>query len=109
MTTNDQPDDDLAETAKRLKAIEEANRKKGIPKVDYGKLTVEALNRHTSSPEFTARYKKWLMSMPYETLTPVAKADLDEMLAAEKEAKAKAKAGTGGPSARQPKGHGSSR
>ena len=59
--------------------------------IDYGQLTVDALNRYHNSPEFTARYKKWLLQFRYEDLTPVAKRDLDAMLAEEKKA-AKAKA-----------------
>ena len=57
--------------------------------IDYGQLTVDALNRYHNSPEFTARYKKWLLSLHPECLTPVAKADLEKMLAEEEEAKAK--------------------
>jgi hypothetical protein len=51
--------------------------------IDYGALSVEALNRHTSSPEFTARYRKWLEDGEAAgiQLTPVAKADLEAMRA----------------------------
>ena len=57
--------------------------------VDYGKLTVDALNRHQTSPEFTAKYKAWLLATPPEHLTPVAKADLEQMLAEEQSGNAK--------------------
>jgi hypothetical protein len=56
---------------------------------DYGALSVDALNRHTSSPEFTARYRKWLEDHEAAgiELTPVAKADLEAMRAEEAEHK----------------------
>ena len=59
------------------------------PSVDYGQLTLNALNRHLNSPEFTARYKARLLEIPPEDLTPVQKADLERMLAEEKAAEAK--------------------
>ena len=65
------------------------DKKKGSG-IDYGQLTVDALNRYHNSPEFTARYKKFLLSLPPDCLTPVAKADLDKILADE-EAEAKAR------------------
>jgi hypothetical protein len=49
-------------------------------KLDLGKLTVEALNRATSSPEATARYKAWLDFLGPKLWTPVAKADYEAML-----------------------------
>jgi hypothetical protein len=48
--------------------------------LDLGKLTVEALNRATTSPEFTARYKAWLDFLGPKSWTPVAKADYEAML-----------------------------
>jgi hypothetical protein len=49
---------------------------------DYGKLTVEALNRHMNSPEFEAEYMKWLEFIGPANWTPVAKADYEAMKAA---------------------------
>jgi hypothetical protein len=48
-------------------------------KRDLGKLAVEALNRATTSPEFTARYKAWLDFLGPKLWTPVAKADYEAM------------------------------
>jgi hypothetical protein len=48
-------------------------------KLDLGKLTVEALNRATTSPEFTARYKAWLDFLGPKLWTPAAKADYEAM------------------------------
>ena len=55
---------------------------------DYGQLTVDALNRHTTTPEFTARYKAWLELIGPELWTPVAKANYEQILAEEAIAKA---------------------
>jgi hypothetical protein len=46
---------------------------------DYAALSVEAINRHTTSPEFTAKYKAWLEYLGPEHWTPVAKADYEAM------------------------------
>jgi len=47
--------------------------------VDYGKLTVEALNGATADPVFTAKYKAWLEHLGPKQWTPVAKADYEQM------------------------------
>jgi hypothetical protein len=47
---------------------------------DLGKLAVEALNRATSSPEATARYKAWLDFLGPKLWTPVAAADYEAIL-----------------------------
>jgi hypothetical protein len=49
--------------------------------VDYGKLTADALNAHTSSPEFKAKWKAHLEWLPEDMLTPAQKKDLEEMRA----------------------------
>ena len=54
---------------------------------DYGQLTVDALRRHTTTPEFTAGYKAWLEYLGPELWTPVAKADHEEIMAEERAAK----------------------
>jgi hypothetical protein len=48
---------------------------------DYGALTMEALNRHMNTQEFSARYKAWLEYLGSEHWTPVAKADYEKMCA----------------------------
>jgi hypothetical protein len=48
---------------------------------DWGQLTVDALNHHTSSPEFKASYKKWLEDIGPANWPPVAKADYEAMIA----------------------------
>ena len=45
------------------------------------------MNRHTTSPQFTARYKKWLEYLGPDLLTPLAKADYEQILAEEAAAK----------------------
>jgi hypothetical protein len=52
----------------------------GDKKLDLGKLAVEAMNRATTNPEFTARYKAWLDFLGPKLWTPVAKADYEAML-----------------------------
>lgn len=50
-------------------------------RIDWAKANVDALNRHTSTPEFKRKYLQWLEDVGAHT--PVAKADL-EALRAEK-------------------------
>jgi hypothetical protein len=51
--------------------------------VDWCQLSVDAMNRHTTSPEFTARNKKWLEYIGPELWTPTAKADYEKIIAEE--------------------------
>jgi hypothetical protein len=56
--------------------------------VDWGQLSVDAMNRHTTSPEFTVRYKKGLEEDERRgTLTEVRKKDLEVIRAEEAAAK----------------------
>jgi hypothetical protein len=56
--------------------------------VDWCQLSVDAMNRHTTSPEFTARYKKGLEEDERRgTLTEVRKKDLEVIRAEEAAAK----------------------
>ena len=55
--------------------------------VDWGLLSVEAMNRHTTSPEFTARYKAWLERIGPELWSTTAMADYEQILAEEAAAK----------------------
>jgi hypothetical protein len=55
--------------------------------IDWGQLSVEAMNRHTTSPEFTARYKKGLEYIGPELWSKTAKADYEQILAEEAAAK----------------------
>ena len=58
------------------------------PEIDWGQLSVDAMNRHTTSPEFTARYKKGLEEDERRgTLTEVRKKDLEVIRAGEAAAK----------------------
>jgi hypothetical protein len=50
-------------------------------------LSVDAINKHTTSPEFTAKYKKWLERIGPELWGPVGKADYEQILAEEASAK----------------------
>jgi hypothetical protein len=60
--------------------------------VDWCQLSVDAMNRHTTSPEFTAKYKAWLEKIGPELWGPVGKADYEKIIAEEAAAKqAKAK------------------
>jgi hypothetical protein len=45
------------------------------------------MNRLTTSPEFTAKYKAWLEYVGPELWSPVAKADYDKIIAEEAAAK----------------------
>jgi hypothetical protein len=44
-------------------------------------LTVDALIRHTTDPEWSARYMRWLDDIGPNCWTPVAKADYEQMKA----------------------------
>jgi hypothetical protein len=59
--------------------VEERSRVVSKRKVDWGKLNVEALNRATSDPVFSAKYKAWLEYLGPNLWTPVAKADYEKM------------------------------
>jgi hypothetical protein len=52
--------------------------------IDYGSLTVEAMNQYMNSPEFTARYKAWLTSL--KRRTAFEQAELDTILQEESKA-----------------------
>jgi hypothetical protein len=61
---------------------------KNVEPVDWAQKSAEAMNRHTTSPEFTARYKKGLEEDERrETLTEVRKKDLEVIRAEEAAAK----------------------
>jgi hypothetical protein len=64
---------------------DEKDKKRGP--VDWGQLSVEAMNRHTTSPEFTAKYKAWLEYIGPELWGPVGDADYEQILAEEAAAK----------------------
>ena len=53
---------------------------KNVEAVDWAQ---EAMNRHTTSPEFTARYKAWLERIGPELWGPVGKADYEKIIAEE--------------------------
>jgi hypothetical protein len=80
-------DEAWVERLGKIKALEDAKAKKGIVSPDYAALSAAAMNRHTTSPEFTARYKKWLEYLGPDLLTPLAKADYEQILAEEAAAK----------------------
>jgi hypothetical protein len=83
-----QRDLDAAYEALEGKMEEPKNeKKKKADKVDYGKLTADALNAHTSSPEFNAKWKAYLEWLPDDLLTPERKRELEELRAEEAEAK----------------------
>jgi hypothetical protein len=48
-------------------------------KVDYGKLTAEALRAHTTSPQFEAQWKAHLEWLPDDMLTPAQREELKEL------------------------------
>jgi hypothetical protein len=50
------------------------------------------MNRLTTSPEFTAKYKAWLEYIGPELWGPVGKADYEKMIAEEKDAVKQAEA-----------------
>jgi len=52
--------EDWKELLAKLKVNEEKLKKGGHVSPDYGELTVNALNRHTTDPEWSARYMRWL-------------------------------------------------
>jgi hypothetical protein len=58
---------------------EDKEKKPGREAIDWGQATVDALNRHTSSPEFLARYKAWLECIGPDLWTPTAKRDYEAM------------------------------
>lgn len=61
---------------------------KNVEPVDWAQKSAEAMNRHTTSPEFTARYKKGLEEDERRgTLTEVRKKDLEVIRAEEAAAK----------------------
>ena len=65
---------------------------KDIGPVDWRQKSVDAMNRHTTSPEFTARYKKGLEEDERRgTLTEVRKKDLEVIRAEEASKQAEAK------------------
>jgi hypothetical protein len=55
--------------------------------VDWCQLSVDAMNRHTTSPEFTARYKAWLEYLGPKFWSKTAKVDYEQILAEEAAAK----------------------
>jgi len=54
-------------------------------KMDWGKLTVDALNKATNTPEFNASYKRWLEYIGPDNWTPIAKADYEKMMREEEQ------------------------
>jgi hypothetical protein len=54
---------------------------------DYAALSVVAINKHTTSPEFTAKYKAWLEYIGPQFWGPVGKADYEQIIAEEAAAK----------------------
>ena len=70
----------------KIKAIKEANAKKGIVSPDYAALSAAAMNRLTTSPEFTAKYKAWLEYLGPKFWSKTAKADYEQILAEEEAA-----------------------
>jgi len=69
------------ELVAKLKANEEKLKKAGHVSTDWGKLTVDALNRHTSDPVWSAKYMRWLEYLGPGNWAPVAKADYERMQA----------------------------
>ena len=55
----------------------------GVVSPDYAAMSAAAMNRHTTSPEFTARYKAWLERIGPELWGPVGKADYEKIIAEE--------------------------
>jgi hypothetical protein len=49
--------------------------------------SVVTLNKHTTSPEFTAKYKKWLEKIGPGVWSKTAKADYEKIIAEEAAAK----------------------
>jgi hypothetical protein len=60
---------------------------KNVEAVDWAQKSAEAMNRHTASPEFTAKYKAWLERIGPELLSKTAKADYEQILTEEAPAK----------------------
>jgi hypothetical protein len=63
------------------KQMAEPKSEKKPGRVDYGKLTADALNAHTASPEFKAKWRAYLEWLPEELLSANAKKDLEEFRA----------------------------
>jgi hypothetical protein len=59
------------------------NKDKNIEPVDWGQKSAEAMNRLTTSPEFTAKYKAWLERIGPELWSKTAKADYEKIIAEE--------------------------
>ena len=62
-------------------------RQEGIVSPDYAALSAKAMNGHTTSLEFTARYKAWLEYIGPKFWGPVVKADYEKIIAEEETAK----------------------
>ena len=86
-SNNPLSDEAHKERLAKIKAIKEANTKKGIVSPDYAALSAAAMNRLTTSPEFTAKYKAWLERIGPELWGPVGKADYEKIIAEEAAAK----------------------
>ena len=56
---------------------------KNVEAVDWAQKSAEAMNRHTTGPEFTAKYKAWLEKIGPELWGPVGKADYEKIIAEE--------------------------
>ena len=76
--SNEDDDIDWQATLARLRENKERLRQQGYKPIDP-QVFADALNRATSTPEFTARYKAWLEYLGPSGWTPVARADYEKM------------------------------
>jgi hypothetical protein len=74
-SNNPLSDEAHKERLAKIKAIKEANAEKGIVSPDYAALSAAAMNRLTTSPEFTSKYKAWLEYIALNFWGPAGKAD----------------------------------
>lgn len=73
--------DFLPEFVAHQRSLRQKRKSQGHKEVDWGQATVDALNRHTGDPEWSARYMRWLEEIGPGNWTPVAKADYEKMKA----------------------------
>jgi hypothetical protein len=86
-SNNPLSDEAHKERLAKIKAIKEANAKKGIVSPDYAALSAESMNSLTMSPAFTTKYKAWLEYIGPTFWGPVGKADYEKIIAEEEAAK----------------------